>query len=114
MSDWLEETYGLTVRDIERKLSYPPPLRITAGGRVRVKFMEERPRVIRTRYGNRAVIEVEVDGTRYSLWLRHVNLAIGIKRAEIQANGNLRDREAVIEFIGRRGRAYVYNVVLTK
>jgi len=87
-----------------------PPLDIPVGQTVEIVFLEDHPRVVMTKYGERAVINVMHEDEPKSLWLSRLGLANEIANLERQVD-SLKGKRARITNLGKSGRMYRYQAV---
>ena len=87
-----------------------PMLVINEGETVEVEFLEPHPRIVQTKYGERAVINVMHDDEPKSLWLSRMGLANAIAVLEQQVE-SLQGKRARITNLGKQGRMYRYEAV---
>jgi len=84
MDSWYETIFG--EKPIRQRL---PILIIEPGETVEVTCLSDHPRVVATRHGTRAVIDVEAGGEQYALFLSAKSLARPFAIAEAE-KGSLR------------------------
>lgn len=102
--EWFIEVWGYD------PTSTPPPIvRFEELVDADVEFLEERPRVVNTRFGRRAVINVRLGSEVRTLFLSRKSLAVNVARLESE-RGGLRGLRVHVREIGRRGRAVIYDV----
>jgi hypothetical protein len=87
-----------------------PMLQIPEKETVEVTFLEDHPRVVDTKYGERAVINVMHNDEPKSLWLSRLGLANEIANLEKQVD-SLKGKKAKITNLGKTGRMFRYQAV---
>ncbi len=87
-----------------------PMLQINEGETVEVEFLEPHPRIVQTKYGSRAVINVMHNDEPKSLWLSRLGLANAIATLEKQVE-SLQGKKARITNLGKQGRMFRYEAV---
>jgi len=101
---WYKQTFG---EEPEKVL--PPILEIPDHTEVIVTFQEDHPRMVRTRFGDRPVINVKVGDKLYTLWLTRKVLARKIATIEME-KGTLTGVTVRILNEGKKQRYYSYQV----
>jgi hypothetical protein len=102
---WFKEIFKRDVGAVGANVF--PTLDIKEGDEVVVEFLEDHPRVVNTKIGPRAVINVMVEDNPYSLWLSRLSLANEIAVLESQVE-SMKGKKAKIVNVGKMGRMYAY------
>jgi hypothetical protein len=102
---WFEKLYNRKPGEVGEAY---PMLNIEVGKPVTVTFLEDHPRVVATKFGDRGVINVMVGDTPYSLWLSRMGLANAIALLEAQVE-SLKGKSATIVNKGQTGRMFRYD-----
>jgi len=104
---WFKELFKREPGEIS--VAYPM-LSIAEGETVEVEFLEAHPRIVQTKYGSRAVINVMHNDEPKSLWLSRLGLANAIATLEKQVE-SLQGKKARITNLGKQGRMFRYEAV---
>jgi hypothetical protein len=103
---WFE---NMTGQDPENFGRYPPSFNYRKQlVPFRIKFLESHPHIVDTRDGLRAVIIIEVDKLRYTLWLSPNTFAKRIALLEKQL-GDLHGKTVYVGSDGKEGYAFEYD-----
>jgi hypothetical protein len=104
---WFKQLYG---REPGQLGEAYPMLQIPEKETVEIVFLEDHPRVVTTKYGERAVINVMHNDEPKSLWLSRLGLANEIANLERQVD-TLLGKKAKITNLGKTGRMFRYQAV---
>jgi len=108
--EWYEKLYG----EKPTETKYPTEiLTIDEGETVKVKFLEPKPRVVSTAFGDRGVITVYHEGKEKSLWLSRKDLARQIALLQ-KTVGDLKDMIVEITCLGKGKMMYRYQIRVVK
>jgi len=106
MTEWFEEIFGV---DLEAAVKRPPSVEIPEGEFIDIEFCEEKPRVVQTSVGRRALITVWFKDELRTLWLSRRRLAEEVGKLQLQYK-SLKGLKVRIANLGKRGRRYEYQV----
>jgi len=109
-TEWYFEVFG----EEPETRKYPSErLVIDSGETAVVKFLESKPRTVQTKYGTRAVIVVEHEGVKKSLWLSRKGLAREIVKLQ-KSIGSLEGLTVEITCESQEVIPFVYKVAVVK
>jgi len=108
--EWYEKLYG----EKPTETKYPTEtLTVDEGETVKVKFLESKPRVVSTSFGDRGVITVLHEGIEKSLWLSRKDLARQIALLQ-KSVGDLKGMIVEITCLGKGKMMYRYQIRVVK
>jgi len=102
-----EKTVQETIEAFEKRETYPPLQYSVFQKPLELIFIEDAPRKVNTKFGEREVIGVQVKENKYSLWLSREGLKRLVYKL-LENYGSLKGLKVELEEAGKAGRAYNY------